>query len=228
MIAIDKLIRSRRKTIALIITRSGQLVVRAPLRASRAQIDQLVAEKSAWIRSHQAAMRARPPAAEQPITEGSAFLYLGQAYPLHFIPGRLSTLALKDGQFQICLLPAERLQQAFTAWFRRQARTILEERIHLHAARLGVHPGALRISSARSRWGSCSNRGTLSFPWRLVMAPLAVIDYVVVHELTHLTVKNHSRDFWQRVAAADPGYAAARKWLTANSDLGFEFIKTGE
>ncbi|MBK7452806.1 MAG: M48 family metallopeptidase [Anaerolineales bacterium] len=74
----------------------------------------------------------------------------------------------------------------------------------------------MKISSARTRWGSCSPDGTLNFTWRLVMAPLEVIDYVVIHELAHLRVKNHSSKFWDVVKAIDPQYKEKRKWLREN------------
>jgi predicted metal-dependent hydrolase len=223
-IPIDSLIRSRRKTIALIITREGKLVVRAPLHASRAQIDALVLEKSAWIRSHQTQMLARPQPAAKQFVEGEMFDYLGQAYPLHFVAGGARSTALRAGQFQLGAAAAASPRQALAAWYRQQARTLLEERVRLHADRLKLCPGQLRISSARTRWGSCSSSGTLSFTYRLVMAPLDVVDYVVVHELVHLVVKNHSRDFWTRVAAAYPAWKQARAWLKEHSGLGDEFF----
>ena len=224
MPTIDQIIRSRRKTIALIITREGKLVVRAPLRASRAQIDALVAEKSVWIQAHQAAMLARPQAPAHRFIAGESFAYLGQAYPLRITSDGKRGLELRAGQFVLAAQAAGNARGAFVSWYRRQARAVLAERVARHAARLGYHPGPLRISSARSRWGSCSHSGTLSFTWRLVLAPLEVIDYVVVHELVHLKVKNHSRDFWQAVAMAYPGYTAARKWLKENNELGAEFL----
>jgi predicted metal-dependent hydrolase len=190
------------------------------LRASRAQIEALVAEKAAWISAHQAKILARPKPASKDFSEGETFLYLGQPYPLHLVPGPKTMLELRDGAFQ--LAPTVNAQAAFQNWYKRQARIVLTERVHLHASRLGLTPTNLRITSARTRWGSCSGRGTLSFTWRLVLAPIAVIDYVVVHELVHLEVKNHSALFWQRVATAYPSYLAARRWLKENSRLGQE------
>ncbi len=223
MIAIDQLIRSRRKTIALIITREARLVVRAPLRTSRAQIDQIVAEKAAWIRTRQAEMLARPKPPALEFIDGASFPYLGRLHPLRFSARASLRLTFQDGVFQLSPGGAQQARHTFLAWYKRQARLVLDERVKLHASRLGLAPSALRISSARTRWGSCSSRGTLSFTWRLVLAPLAVIDYVVVHELVHLEIKNHSRAFWQRVQAAYPETPAARRWLKENSRIGEEF-----
>ena len=223
MISIDELIRSRRKTIALIVTRDGKLVVRAPLRTSRADIDAIVTKKSDWIRTRQAEMMARPKTPVLDFKDGASFPYLGKPHPLQISAHGPLRPALRNGIF---LLSADSIPQAkshFLAWYKRQARIVLAERVKFHASRLGLAPGSLRISSARTRWGSCSARGTLSFTWRLVLAPLEVIDYVVVHELVHLEIKNHSRVFWQRVQAAYPGTPAARRWLKANSRIGEEF-----
>jgi predicted metal-dependent hydrolase len=228
MIPVDALIRSSRKTIALIITAEGKLVVRAPLRASRAQIDTLINEKETWIRARQAEVLVRPRPGTKSYKEGEPFLFLGQAYPLHFSSNGITGLELRAGAFWMPQASPARAAAAFTAWYQRQARAFFAERLHLHATRLGLRPAALRISSARTRWGSCSSHGSISFTWRLVMAPVEVIDYVVVHECIHLVVKNHSKTFWQRVAAAYPVYLAARRWLSENNSLGMEFLNQKE
>ena len=106
--------------------------------------------------------------------------------------------------------------QLFEQWYRQQARTVFTERVELYAQKYGFEYAKIRISSARTRWGSCSSKGTLSFTWRLVMAPLEIVDYVVVHELSHLREHNHSKAFWAQVAAILPDYKSRRKWLKVN------------
>jgi predicted metal-dependent hydrolase len=82
----------------------------------------------------------------------------------------------------------------------------------------GGHYSSIRIGDQKTRWGSCSSNGTLSFSWRLMLAPPRVLDYVVIHELCHLTYMNHSREFWAKVASIDPDYREHRKWLKDNGD----------
>jgi predicted metal-dependent hydrolase len=96
---------------------------------------------------------------------------------------------------------------------RRLARERVESVARVEARRLGLVYGRIRIADQRTRWGSCSGRGTLSFNWRLAVAPPEVLEYVVVHELCHLRHPNHSRAFWEAVEAARPGYDAERRWL---------------
>jgi hypothetical protein len=96
---------------------------------------------------------------------------------------------------------------------------VFTERVEWYAEEYGFEVKKIRISSARTRWGSYSQTGTLSLTWRLVMAPLDVIDYVVVHELCHLREMNHSKAFWEQVEAILPDYKQRRKWLKDNEKL---------
>lgn len=224
MIPIDQLVRSSRKTIALVITEEGKLLVRAPRRASRAQIEAFINEKANWIHTHQARVRARPRPAPMSFQEGDTCPFMGQAVPLHIQTAAKPQLERRAGGFWLAAANPAEAAALFQAWYRRQARAVFSERLRLTAARLGLTPAALRISSARTRWGSCSSNGNISLTWRLVMAPVEVIDYVIVHECIHLEVKNHSKAFWQRVAAAYPAYLDAKRWLRENSGLGMEFL----
>ena len=99
------------------------------------------------------------------------------------------------------------------SWYKQQARKIILERVH-HYARVGEYTyQSVSLMSATTRWGSCSARKNLNFNWKLVMAPLEVLDYVVCHELAHLVELNHSRDFWERVRKIFPLYRQYRTWL---------------
>lgn len=98
---------------------------------------------------------------------------------------------------------------------RRLAREVADELCREHAPRLGVGYERIRTGAQRTRWGSCSTRGTLSFNWRLVLAPAAVFEYVVIHELCHLREPSHSAAFWELVRQARPDYDAERRWLRA-------------
>ena len=206
------LLRSRRRTIALIIEADGSLTVRAPLRAARAQIDALVAEKAAWIAEKQtlAQKSYTPPKAYR---SGERFLFLGQEYPLEIVDKQSTALALQEGVFRLARRAVPQAGQVFERWYRGQARKLLEQRVAGYARQHGLHYTALRISGARQRWGSCSSKGSLNFSWRLALLPQELIDYVILHELAHLKVKNHSAQFWAYLAALLPDYKDRRARL---------------
>lgn len=212
-----QLIHSRRSTIALIVGRDGSLVVRAPYHASHAAILAFIEQKAGWIRAKQAEAQKRlSQAVTRQFTGGETFLYLGSTYPLIVVERARASLSLSDGQFVITKAALPRAREAFIAWYKNQARQVMEERAQIYAAHYHLNFQQIKITSARTRWGSCSSRGTLSFTWRLIMAPLPVIDYVVVHELAHLVEKNHSKKFWAQVAVMMSDYAKHVRWLKTN------------
>ena len=214
MIEIHKLVRSKRKTLSLIVEPDGTLTVRAPLRMKEADIRGFVEGKKGWIKRKQA-QALKDAVAPRQYVDGETFLYLGNHYPLRIVPDQKPALVM-DKAFKLTKSAQPQAESVFTSWYKKQARVILFERVAFFARSQDVEPGKLRISSARTRWGSYSSRGTLSFTWRLVMAPLEIIDYVVVHELCHLKEMNHSRAFWERVETILPDYKRRRKWLKEN------------
>jgi predicted metal-dependent hydrolase len=214
MIQIDKLVRSKRKSLSLIVETDGRLTVRAPLRMKEADIRSFIEAKTEWIQRKQAQARQAAPVTRQ-YAEGETFPYLGKEVPLRLFPDAKPVLSL-NGVFELSRSAQPQAASVFEAWYKKQARAVLAERVELFARKYGFEVEKVRISSARTRWGSCSAKQTLSFTWRLVMAPPEVIDYVVVHELCHLRELNHSKAFWAQVESILPGYKAQRKWLKVN------------
>ena len=181
--------RSQRRTIGLSIDHRG-LRVGAPTRARIGDIEGLIHEHGQWVLDKLAAWR-------EPLT--IAFTDVGRSR-WQFGPG---TLYLRPDSIH----PAsELLEKAL----REKARTVFAERLAVHAPLLGVSAPPLRLSSARTRWGSCSHRGGIALNWRLVLMPLAIVDYVVCHELAHLKEMNHSPRFWSVVEQLCPGWKARR------------------
>jgi predicted metal-dependent hydrolase len=219
LIEIAKIIRSKRRSIALIVERDGSLVVRAPLQANDETIRRLVESKADWIRVTQEKARKLGPApVHKKFVTGEEFWFLGLRYPLEFVKGRQTGLHL-DGTFKMSPVTPSKARLAFEIWYKKQAKTFIPGRVRLLAAQYGYEYQQIRITSARTRWGSCSARGTLSFTWRLVMAPEEMIDYVIVHELVHLRIHNHSKEFWRQVGLLMPDYKAKRLWLNKNAPL---------
>lgn len=214
-VIIDQIIRSKRRTMSLIVEHDGSVIVRAPLRASERSIRQFAEINADWIEKKRAQARAVVPPAPKQYLPGEIFLYLGQAYPLTIEPNQNKPLLL-DGCFRLAASAQDSAESVFREWYRRQARKVIKVRVELFAQEYGFQYETIRITSARTRWGSCSGTGALNFSWRLIMTPLEVVDYVVVHELVHTIVHNHSKRFWNRVTKIMPDYKEYNKWLRKN------------
>ncbi|MCB2210208.1 M48 family metallopeptidase [bacterium] len=216
---IDQIIRSKRRTFSLEIKPDGRLLVRAPRAASDAQIRAIVKRKADWIAKGKAKVKKRFGSLEpKTFSPGEQFWYLGEQYPLEMTDRARPPLDL-DGAFLLSRSAQDRAKAVFIEWYREETRRIAHDFIASYAAEHGFKVNNVRITSARTRWGSCSGKRNLNFTYRLSMAPLDVVEYVVVHELAHLKVHNHGRDFWHLVASLKPDYAKNRAWLKQHGAL---------
>lgn len=214
-IQIDKLTRSKRRSIALSIESDGSLTVRAPMRAPQVMIEKFIQEKADWIARTREKVKAIAPPPPRQYTGGEKFFLLGSSFDLKLVKPQRPSLQFDSG-FTLSHTAQPKGELIFTRWYKQQAYEIISERVKYFAQQYGFIPRQVKITSAQTRWGSCSSNGTLNFTWRLIMAPMDVIDYVVIHELTHLRVKDHSKKFWNAVEAVYPEYKKQRKWLREN------------
>jgi len=213
---IHQIIRSNRRSFSLEIKPDGRLIVRAPQRATRADVQAVVAKKADWIKKTQSKLARQYPALKpKAFNPGERFWYLGEQYPLKLIDRQRPPLDL-DGAFWLSRAKQDRAKEIFTEWYREETRQITQRLIDRYAIRHGFQVGQVRVTRAMTRWGSCTGKNNLNFTYRLSMAPLEVVEYVVVHELAHLKVRNHSSAFWAALAEIMPGYEAHRQWLKAN------------
>ncbi len=203
---------------ALIVTHDAKLIVRAPHRISLKDIDQFIHEKSSWIRRKFQEAAERPARKARSFCDGEKFLFLGKGYSLKKNE-RLGAPALVGDELQVPEGHPAIIRSSLSRWYKVKAQEVLEARVRFLCDQARSEFHSLRISDARTRWGSCGFRGSLNFSWRLVMAPLEVIDYVVAHELAHLKEKNHSPRFWKEVEALMPGHSQHRAWLRQNGHL---------
>jgi predicted metal-dependent hydrolase len=217
-IKIDKIIRSKRKSIALEIGRDARLIVRAPLRANLKFIEAIVRSKANWISQKQLQFKEKYSfVKDKKFILDEEFLYLGNLYKLKY---RESHVALDlDDHFYLSDKYGNSAKAVFQYWYKERAYEKLLERTVLFANQAGFSFNKIKISNAQGRWGSCSYNGNINFSWRLIMAPLEVLDYVVVHELSHLKHRDHSIRFWNRVASIMPDYKIHRQWLKNNGHL---------
>ncbi len=219
MITIDQIIRTKRKSIALIVKHDGSLVIRAPLRAREEAIRSLVERKAEWIKTKQELVKSTYlPHVPKEYVNGEGFWYLGKSYRLQIVDDARPALSL-DGNFRLANASLPKARHVFKRWYRKQALQVISKRAQWYAENHGYTYKLIKITSAKTRWGSCSAKGTLSFAWRLVMAPVPVIDYVVVHEMVHLQEKNHSKEFWGKIKIIMPDYKQRIDWLEMNGHL---------
>mgnify|MGYP002700106864 FL=1 len=236
-----KLIRSkRRKTLALQV-RHGQVTVRAPHYVTTAFIDVFIQEKSAWLHTKLAEQHAAPNCCN--FSQNSSLLYLGEEVTLnitiakkaevYFCHNSVSEIDQYSYQQstakQLNVVISERVRAKLTdpleitkqvkkqleIYFKQQAEQLFIERIELISKQISLTPTKITIRQYQARWGSCNNRGEVSFNYLLMMTPSFVIDYVIIHELCHLVHLNHSKGFWQLVGKFCPNYQLAKKWLTS-------------
>ncbi len=214
-----KIIRSRRRrTCALIVEPDGSVIMRVPLRLTAAAAEKLASSRMDWI------MRKRSSALQeaQRRREMSAGVpFMGKVYGISFSEGSSEGISFDGSGFRLGGLLREIYPGLLGAWYRRRAAEVIGERLGYYAAGSGLSHSGFSLSGALRRWGACGGNGRLRFNWRLIMAPLPALDYVVAHELAHLRRRDHSRLFWKEVEAIMPGYREGKLWLKSNGRLLF-------
>ncbi|MBW6515910.1 MAG: M48 family metallopeptidase [Candidatus Cloacimonetes bacterium] len=208
------IIRSNRKTLSLTVTPDAELIIRAPYHLSEARIIEFVQHKNDWIRKRIGiALETRPK--ERRFDEGASILYLGEEYPISYREHTEQIIELGDKLF-FNSKAQPKIREILVAWYIYQGYQIIPQRVKELSEKFNYRPNDVKITKAERRWGSCSSKGSLCFSWRLMMAPLEVIDYVIVHELVHLEVRDHSSRFWKRVESFMPDFRQRKKWLREN------------
>jgi predicted metal-dependent hydrolase len=212
-----EVIRSARKSIGITVERDRRVIVRAPHEASDQSVSAAVASKRFWIWQKLRDPNKYPdPLPAKEFVTGETLLFLGQPYTLVFVEGKSGTVKLVGEQFEVGFADQDRSKELFKAWYLGEARACLGPRIATLAAEMGIGYRRICVRELRYRWASCTPAGTLSFNWRIVQAPMIVVDYLIVHELAHVREPNHSPEFWNLVAVHAPNWSAARGWLKQN------------
>lgn len=209
---------SARRRISLRVDERG-LTVNVPLRTSERRLVSVLTDAETWVLG-KIALYVRPALAHW--SERSALKFLGDDLAVEIVASAERARAiLTDGRLILALPnPSDRLalDMVAVAWLKSQARVLFAERTRHYAALLGISPARLVLSNARTRWGSCNVRGEVRLSWRLIQARLAVVDYVIAHELAHLVELNHGPAFWRAVSLIYPDCAAARRALNSARD----------
>ena len=213
------LIHTDRKRINITVERDRRIVVRAPKSCSEERVQALLQRKKLWLFEKLRSGQKFPDEYnEKEFVSGETLLYLGRHYPLRVSKRDVNGIRF-DREFVISHLHQSKAPMLLKQWYVKRAKEKLAPRVASFARTLGVAYNAIRVSEMEYRWGSCTPKKNLVFNWKLIKAPLFVIDYIIVHELAHLIEPNHSDDFWNIVAAQVPKYQKAKEWLKQNGSV---------
>jgi predicted metal-dependent hydrolase len=213
-----KVVYSDRKTLSIIVERDRSLLVRAPRNLSAEEIQQLVDEKKLWIYEKIRHPQKYPPEpVKKEFTTGETILYLGRNYRLEITEDVAEGIHF-DSRFYISRRQKSHAAELFQTWYMERAREKLLPRIRHFAETMGVAYERLLISDLKYRWASCTPKNNLNFNWRIIKAPMNVVDYLIVHELAHLLEPNHTAKFWNIIAVQVPEFEKPKKWL---KDFGY-------
>jgi len=233
-----QVLRSRRKTLSLQV-KHGHVFVRAPYHVDEKLIGSFIHKKDAWLRAKITEQNQTADFCCN-FTQGSQLFLFGQLVTLNIIfdnsnekTGEKPDTFLSEstnGQQELTIVLPTRIQHKLLnksqltvvvkkhieRYFKEQAQKIILPKVESYSKLTKLVPSSIKIRQYRARWGSCNSRGELSFNYLLMMLPIDVIDYVIVHELCHLQYLNHSKYFWQLVDKYFPNYIEAKNWIKAN------------
>lgn len=208
--------KSNRKTMSIYVRNDGTVEVLAPENMSDDAIDAQVQAKAYQIFSHQAEFEdLNSTARTREYVGGESFLYLGRNYRLHVVP-ESESLDFRDNAFYGPKASQARYQELFIEFYKEKAKEKLPKRVQDFSDQMGLEYRKLRFMDLKTRWASCNDKGDLNFHWKVMMAPMNIIDYIIVHELAHLKHRGHTQAFWALVDSILSDYLERKSWLRAN------------
>lgn len=218
----------RAKYLRITVSHEGVLVT-VPVKLKEKQITDFVESKKDWIfEKFQDCNRKKNLMPKRSFNNGEKLLYLGKEITLCIVKtdSKRGKVKLEGNNLVVTIfngLTEERqkniIREGLERWYQKMAKEVIFKRLEYFRSLLGVHFEQVRIKNPKTRWGSCSAKKNLNFNWHLIMAPEAIIDYIVVHELCHLIHMNHSKEFWRLVEGQIPDYKNRQAWLKENGIL---------
>ena len=214
-----KVIRSNRRTLSISINENAELIVRAPHQLSINKIHDFINEKKKWVTKQQKIINNR--------LSDSAFdkdmaLLLGSLYPIKVKTDQSKKLSFNGEEFLVYSSDQELIHSSLKKWYKKKFREVAIPRLTYFADKYNLSVNQVRIKEQKTLWGSCSSRNNINLNYLLIMAPMNVIDYVIIHELAHTIHRNHSSHFWKTVESMMPNFKEAKTWL---KDYGYKLRK---
>ena len=217
--------RSTRRTYALHIV-GNVLQIRVPNRVRDKKIIEILETKDRWIRNKAIELQNQPITKKREYISGELFPLFGRYLKLKVLEGGKVGTQLVDDYLLTTVRSSEigdlrksRIKTYIEKWYIKEAYKRLEEKVIKYSEIIRVSPREMKVRNYKTRWGSCDNKGRLTFNFHLIKAPHTIVDYVVIHELCHIIQPNHSKFFWNEVAKFDPSFKSHKKWLKGNGDL---------
>jgi predicted metal-dependent hydrolase len=210
------LTQTNRKTLSIYVEPDGSVTVRAPRNVDLDKINTIVNLKRPWIyRSIAELEELNRTKVHRSVANGEGYLYMGKSYRLKIEKDLKNPLSLSQGFFMLDESQTHKAKEHFVAFYKEKGKKHITERVSFFRKKLGVEPKSVRIMELGKRWASRSKKG-VNFHWKVMLAPMSVIDYIIVHELAHLRREGHRPQFWEIVESVIPNYAEKMNWLREN------------
>lgn len=212
----------RRRTFAMRVTDTGDVLVFTPQRIAQKTVIKLIKDHESWLFEQ----LAKAPKLSLSFKAGDTLFYMGERRQLRFEISSKKSVQLVASDILVkntenALISEKTVQAQIEKWYISTARDIIEDRVYFYAKLIGKTVNTVRMKNTQTRWGSCSSKQNININWRLIMAPFEVMDYVILHEVCHLKHLNHSLSFWKLVKQIMPNYADKTNWLKKNADTLF-------
>ena len=209
----NKIIRSKRKTLSLTINENAELIIRAPKRLSIEKIQDFINEKENWINRKKRLIENQ---IKDVTSNHNKLLYLGNLFPINVQQNASKELFFTGEEFIANSIEPDSLSLSIKKWYKNKFKEIALPRVAYFANKHNLMVNQVRIKNQKTMWGSCSSKNNINLNYLLLMAPMGVIDYVIVHELVHTIHRNHSTDFWDSVESIMPEFQEHKRWLKKN------------
>lgn len=209
-----KVERSNRKTLGISLIEEGYFILKAPKNFTDQQVHSYIRRNE--IRLNEALKASQAESVDRKFVDGEDYLFLGKNFRLKIFDNSKAALALEDNYFTIGQFVEQDFKSLFIDWYKAELIDIVQGKVLEYTRVLGVSPKKVVIEDLKDKWGACTPSGVIKINWKLAMAPLSIIDYIVAHELVHLKIKNHSSQFWSQVEALCPKYRDCERWLAEN------------
>ena len=211
---------NRKKTVSFQIEK-GIVKILVPKHLDKSRIDKLIKSKSKWIKTKLSKVDQILPYRKKDYVSGEDFLYLGKHYRSKILKGKKYNIELTDKYLKITIkshTKDNKIKRLLKKWYFNNADNYLSELTNEISKKTGLNYRSVKVRNYKSRWGSCSSNGKIYYNWKIIMAPIRIIKYVICHELAHLKVHNHSPKFWMLLRSMYPNLDDAKTWLIKNKN----------